>query len=49
MTEPQIIHTLKERQEIPTVNAIISEFHCGYQMAVRIWEAVKPTEIDLFL
>lgn len=48
MTEPQIIHALKERGEIPTVNEIISEFHCGYQMAVRIREALKPTEIDLF-
>lgn len=49
MTEPQIIRALKERQEIPTVNAIISEFHCGYQMAVRIREAVTTKELDLFL
>lgn len=49
MTESAIIHALKERQDIPTVNAIISEFHCGYQMAVRIWEAVTTKELDLFL
>lgn len=55
MTDTQIIQTLKERNEVPTIPRIISEFHIGYQMARRIWQALrvaKPTqtagEIDLF-
>lgn len=40
MTEPQIIQTLKDRPELPPIPIIISEFHVGYQMAVRIRAAL---------
>lgn len=40
MTDTQIIHTLKERGECPTIPRIISEFHCGYQMALRIQQTL---------
>lgn len=35
MTEEKILAILANRFPLPTVYGIISEFHCGYQKALR--------------
>lgn len=39
MTDQQITQALVARSPLPTVYAVISEFHCGYQKALRCLEA----------
>lgn len=39
MTDSQITQDLAARPTLPSTNAVISEFHCGYQRARRLLEA----------
>lgn len=45
MTDSEIIAALAARSPLPSVYAIISEFHCGYQKARRCLEAAIEKKV----
>lgn len=44
MTDTQITQALATRSPLPSVYAVISEFRCGYQKALRCLDAARAQQ-----